>query len=304
MTTPTASVVICVYTEERWDAILRCLDGVSKQTLTPLEVFVSVDHNPEMHQRLVREVSPLHPSVNFLDASEGPRGIGTARNTGANAATAEIVAFLDDDAAPEPGWLAALITPFAESDVLVAAGRVIPNWLGTNKAPWWFPPEYLWIVGSTWRGFGKDHSEVRNPVGASMAVRRSVLNELNGFDPSIVYCNDETDLCLRIRKAHPESRVLYAPESIINHEVPAARQNPRYFFKRCWTEGMGKGKTSENHGRGTLMRELDYCIRYLTTGVLGSLVTLRLGRVVFLVGGFGTTLIGWIYSRTKRALAK
>lgn len=304
MSTPTAAIVICVYTEERWDAILRCLEGVSQQTLNPLEVVVSVDHNPSMHQRLVREVAPLYPSVQFLDATEGPRGIGTARNTGAWATTADIVAFLDDDAAPEPGWLAGLVATFDDPTVLVAAGRVVPNWLGATKAPWWFPPEYLWIVGSTWRGFGKDHSDVRNPVGASMAVRRSVLEEVGGFDSSIKYCNDETDLCLRIAKRHTGSRVLFAPDSVINHEVPAARQRPRYFFKRCWTEGIAKGMTSETHGRGTLMRELDYCVRYLTTGVLGSLFTLRWGRVVFLVGGFGTTLVGWVYSRTKRALAK
>jgi GT2 family glycosyltransferase len=302
MTTPTVSVVICVHTEERWSAIVRCLEAVERLTLTPNEIFVSVDHNPGMFQRLTDELSSRFPNVQFLNGTEGPSGIGSARNAGIRAASSEFVAFLDDDAAPEPQWLEGLVAPFVEPDIHVVAGRVLPNWLEAKGAPRWFPPEYLWIVGATWRGFGNMPSDVRNPIGASMAARRTTLNLINGFSPKVVYGNDETDLCLRIVKSIPAARVRYAPDSIINHEVSRARQAPRYYFKRCWIEGVAKGMTTNDHGRGTLLRELDYCVRFLTTGVLGSLATLRLGRVFFLVGGFGTTLVGWIYSRTRQAL--
>jgi GT2 family glycosyltransferase len=301
MTTPTVSVVIIVYTEERWDAIVRCLEGVDRLTLTPNEIFMAVDHNPAMFQRLTEELAPRFPKVQFINCTDGPNGTWV-RNTGIGAATSEIVAFIDDDAAPEPQWLEGLVAPFVEPDIHVVAGRVIPNWLGAKKAPRWFPPEYLWIVGATWRGFGKTPSDVRNAIGASMAARRAALNLVNGFSSDISHANDDTDLCLRIVKSIPGARIRYAPDSIVNHEVPRARQNPRFYFKRCWKEGVAKGMTTDIHGRGTLLRELDYCVRFLTTGVLGSLVTLRLGRVVFLVGGFGTTLVGWIYSRTRQAL--
>lgn len=301
MTTPTVSVVIIVYTEERWDAIVRCLEGVDRLTLTPNEIFMAVDHNPAMFQRLTNELSPRFPSVQFINCTEGANGTWV-RNIGIGAATSEIVAFIDDDAAPEPQWLEGLVAPFVEPDIHVVAGRVIPNWLGAKKAPRWFPPEYLWIVGATWRGFGKVPSDVRNAIGASMAARRATLNLVNGFSSNISHANDDTDLCLRIVKSIPGARIRYAPDSIVNHEVPSARQKPRFYFKRCWKEGVAKGMTTDIHGRGTLLRELDYCVRFLTTGVLGSLVALRLGRVLFLVGGFGTTLVGWIYSRTRQAL--
>jgi GT2 family glycosyltransferase len=186
----------------------------------------------------------------------------------------------------------------------VVAGLVKPVWIGAEHAPSWLPPEYYWVMGATWRGFGSDAADIRNPIGASMAIRRDLLTHIGGFDVDIRYGADETDVCFRIRSSFPGTRTVYAPRSEVLHEVSPARQTVKYFFRRCWIEGIAKGSTSERHGRGTLMRELDYCVRYLTTGVIGSLVTLRLGRVACLVGGFSTTLAGWIVSRTRKIAAR
>jgi len=297
-----ASVVICAYTDARWDSIVRALEGVAEQTMEPLDVILAVDHNPALAERFRNELQPRFAFLTVALADSGPSGIGSARNIGIAHSRGDVVVFLDDDAAPKPDWLREIVAPLNDQTIGVVAGLVTPAWVGAERAPRWLPPEYYWVMGATWRGFGSDASDIRNPIGASMAIRRDLLNGVGGFDLGFTYNNDETDLCFRIREAFPGTRTVFAPKSEILHEVSPARQTLKYFFRRCWVEGIAKGSTSERHGRGTLMRELDYCVRYLTTGVLGSLVTLRLGRVMCLVGGFGCTLVGWIYSRTKRAL--
>ena len=297
-----ASVVICAYTDQRWDSMVRAIEGVARQTVTPSDVVLAVDNNPSLADRFTTELVPRFPFLTVALADTGSSGIGYARNIGISHSRGDAVVFLDDDATPEATWLEEILRPFADPSVGMVGGLVTPLWVGASRPPRWMPPEYLWVMGATWRGFGGDGSDIRNPIGASMAIRRSLLEGVGGFDLNILYGNDETDLCFRIRESFPGTRTVFARKSEIHHEVSPSRQSIRYFFRRCWIEGVAKGLTSERHGRGTLMRELDYCVRYLTTGVLGSLITLRFGRVVCLVGGFSTTLIGWIYSRTKKAL--
>ena len=298
-----ASVVICAYTEDRWDSIVRALEGVSQQTHQPRDVILAVDHNSALAARFTAELVPRFPSLTVALENEGPSGIGSARNVGIAHSRGDVVVFLDDDAAPQTQWLEEIIRPFADLTVGVVAGLVTPVWVGAKGAPHWLPPEYYWVMGATWRGFGSDANDIRNPIGASMAIRRELLEKVGGFDLGFTYNNDETDLCFRIRAASPGTRTVYAPLSEVLHEVSPARQTMKYFFRRCWVEGIAKGSTSERHGRGTLMRELDYCVRYLTTGVLGSLITLRFGRVICLVGGFSTTLAGWVVSRLRNSAA-
>lgn len=298
-----ASVVICAYTEERWDSIVRAVEGVFQQTHQPMDVILAVDHNPALAARFEDELCVRFPALTVALENTGPSGIGSARNVGIANSRGDVVVFLDDDAAPRTTWLEEIVRPFSDRTVGVVAGLVTPVWIGAQRAPRWLPPEYFWVMGATWRGFGSDAADIRNPIGASMAIRRDLLVQVGGFDLGFTYNNDETDLCFRIRSAFPGTRTVYAPKSEVLHEVSPARQTLKYFFRRCWVEGMAKGSTSERHGRGTLMRELDYCVRYLTTGVIGSLVTLRLGRVVCLVGGFSATLTAWIVSRTKKMVA-
>ena len=77
------SVVICVYTEERWEDILAAVDSVRKQSLPPLETLLVVDHNERLLSRLTEEYAEqrLHEEVRVL-ANAGPRGLSAGRNTG------------------------------------------------------------------------------------------------------------------------------------------------------------------------------------------------------------------------------
>jgi glucosyl-dolichyl phosphate glucuronosyltransferase len=97
------SVIICAYTVERWDDTMQAVASVQAQQPTPNEIILVVDHNPELLTRLAEGL----PGVRVV-SSTNERGSSGARNTGVALATGDIVAFLDDDAVAQPGWLAAL----------------------------------------------------------------------------------------------------------------------------------------------------------------------------------------------------
>ncbi|MBO0516878.1 glycosyltransferase family 2 protein, partial [Streptomyces beijiangensis] len=106
------SVVICVYTEDRWEDILAAVDSVVHQSLPALETLLVVDHNPALLVRLGQEYKEhtgakehtRDGEVRVL-ANAGPRGLSAGRNTGIAASRGGIIAFLDDDAVAERDWL-------------------------------------------------------------------------------------------------------------------------------------------------------------------------------------------------------
>lgn len=91
------SVVICVYTEDRWDQIRAAIGSVRAQTLPSMETIIVVDRNPTLHKRLIA----TEPDASVVENREA-QGLSGGRNTGAALAQGEIIAFLDDDAAADP----------------------------------------------------------------------------------------------------------------------------------------------------------------------------------------------------------
>ena len=90
------SVIICAYTEERWDDTLRAVSSVQTQQPAPLEVILVFDYNPELHRGLAEQL----PDVRGVPNNNG-RGLSGARNAGVALATGDIVAFLRDIAIPQ-----------------------------------------------------------------------------------------------------------------------------------------------------------------------------------------------------------
>src|SRR2546427_4071232 len=114
------SVVICTYAEKRWDELVAAVSSLRTQTLPPEEIIVVIDHNPELLARVGSEL----PDVTGVE-NPGRRGLSDARNSGLAVARGDVVAFLDDDAAAEPEWLAVLAEGYAGGGV-VGGGGVAP----------------------------------------------------------------------------------------------------------------------------------------------------------------------------------
>src|SRR6266496_4789742 len=94
------SVVICTYTEKRWDTLVAGITSVQQQSMPPYEIIVVSDNNPALAARLQVQLTGITVAENH-----GTRGISTARNVGVALASGDIVAFIDDDAIADKDWL-------------------------------------------------------------------------------------------------------------------------------------------------------------------------------------------------------
>lgn len=294
---PTAAVVICAYTEARWDLTGKAVESVERQSHPPDEVVLVVDHNDTLLRR-ARAAWPAHTVI----ANELEKGLSGARNTGVGATSAAVVAFLDDDATADPRWLEQLLSHFTDLGVGGAGGLVRPAW--SDRQPWWLPDEFLWVVGCSYRGLPESVARIRNPIGANMAFRRDLILATGGFTAGVgrvgalpVGC-EETELSIRVRRLGFE--IVYDPTAVVDHVVPAERADFSYFIRRCFNEGRSKAAVSKLVGASdALESERHYVRRTLPSGALRSLSRGALGRAAAIPAGLVATTLGYAWSQVR-----
>lgn len=273
----TVTVVVCAYTEERWNDIRAAIDSLREQTAPVHQIVLVIDHNAD----LLAAAREAFPDVRCLP-NTGPQGLSGARNCGVAAATGDVVAFLDDDAAAEPGWVAALAAAYRDATVVGVGGGVLPAWQAPR--PRWFPDEFLWTVGCSYTGLPTGRAEIRNPIGANMSFRRSVFESVGGFDPLMGRLGkdaagcEETEFSIRARASVPGARVLLEPDARCRHTVTADRVTRRYFRRRCRAEGRSKALVSRLSGtEAALETERRYVRETLPRGVVRGVADLCRG---------------------------
>ena len=221
---PTVSVVVCAYTERRWGLLLLAVESVRAQDPKPDRCIVVVDHN----DLLLRRARAALPADVEVIANEATPGLSGARNTAIAHATTEVIAFLDDDAAAEPQWLATLLGHYASPTVVGVGGVAEAVW-PEHKRPRWFPPEFDWVVGCSYIGLPQAVAPVRNPIGCSMSLRSASVAAVGGFDAAMgrvgtvpLGC-EETELAVRIRQNVAGAQFLHVPGARVRHHVSPER---------------------------------------------------------------------------------
>ena len=297
---PSVSVIICAYTERRWRDLAAAVRSATAQSVAPLEVIVVSDHNPELLDRVSREL----PQAVAL-GNDQPRGLSGARNTGVRVARGEVLAFLDDDAVAAPDWLVNLLAPYRDPAVIGVGGSIAPLW--PVARPRFMPDEFDWVVGCTYRGLPTTTSPVRNLIGANMSLRRGVFDAVGGFRTDVgrvgtrpIGC-EETELCIRAAQRMPGTRMVYAPQARVRHCISDERTRLRYFRDRCWSEGLSKAVVSRHAGRvHGLSSERRYVTSTLPRGVaraMRDMIVRRdaggVARAAAIVAGVAITTAGY-----------
>jgi GT2 family glycosyltransferase len=182
---PSISVVVCTYNGSRH--LPACLEAVRRLEYPSYEVIVVDDGSTDGS-------APIAESYGVRVISVPNGGLSRARNIGAEAANGKIVAYLDDDAAPDPHWLQYLADTFVRTGCAAAGGPNIP------------PPGAGDVAECVARSPGGpvhvlvSDTEAEHVPGCNMAVRVSALEALGGFDPQFHVAGDDVDLCWRIRE--------------------------------------------------------------------------------------------------------
>ncbi|AYC42424.1 glycosyltransferase [Streptomyces griseorubiginosus] len=310
MSGPDVSVVICAYTEDRWEDILAAVASVRAQSYPARETLLVVDHNPALLDRLVKEYKEVDEVRVFANA--GPRGLSAGRNTGIAASRGEVIAFLDDDAVAERDWLRHFAGAYADPQVMAVGGRTVPIW-ASGRRPAWFPEEFDWVVGCTYRGLPSGLVRVRNVLGGNASFRRSAFDAAGGFATGIGRDGDkrplgceETELCIRLSRARPDAVLLIDDRAVIHHRVPETREHFGYFRTRAYAEGLSKALVARSVGAGKgLESERRYATRVLPSGVVRGLRDAALarpggaGRAGAIVAGVLTAAGGYVVGTVR-----
>lgn len=197
---PSITAVVCAYNEEK--RIGDCLASLARVDYPGFQVVVCDDGSTDRTLELAR-----HSPFEVLDLPHG--GLSAARNEGLAAARGDIVAYLDADAACHPEWPYHLALAFDDPDVVVAGGPNLPFPEAdlVERAVAFSPGNPVEVL------VGDDRAE--HVPGCNMAVRRSALNEIGGFDPGYTAAGDDVDVCWRVLDRG--GRIAFTPAAQVYH---------------------------------------------------------------------------------------
>jgi glycosyltransferase involved in cell wall biosynthesis len=226
---PACSVVVCTY--KRPLQLQACLTSLRRVNYPQFEVVVVQNHAEDAGARDIAEGEGAHYFA------EPARGLSRARNRGARASSGEIVAYLDDDAVADPGWLAAIVREFSDERVMAVTGRIVPANVETEAerifaaaGGFSLGDESLlvldrsnnrWFELACFGGIGN---------GGNMAFRKAAFDRWPGFDERlgagtpIAGGEEHYAFFSLIERGF---RVVHAPDAVVRHPFPASIEELR-----------------------------------------------------------------------------
>ena len=217
-TWPKISVVVCTFNGRR--TIRECLEGIGKLHYPNYETIVVDDGSTDGAGDIAAEYD-----VRLIRTEN--QGLSAARNLGWQSATGEIVAYIDDDASPDPDWLTYLAAAFLKEEYAGVGGPNIPvpddgdtaNCIANSPGG----PAHVLL----------SDCEAEHIPGCNMAFRRSWLEAINGFDPQFRQAGDDVDVCWRTRERG--GKLGFSPAAMVWHHY-------RRTVRAYWKQQMGYGK--------------------------------------------------------------
>ncbi len=242
MPLPKISAIICTHNRDAY--LGAAIDTLLDQDFEDYEVIV-VDNGSTDTTRAVVEARLPHPRLRYL--YEPTLGLSVARNTGAEAAQGEIVAYLDDDAEASRGWLSALHKVYARHEKLaIAGGKVTLLWPPGRSCPPWLSTDMSGSLGAY--DLGDELVSITQPGltprGLNYSLRKAFLEEVGGFDLKLgrvgknLLSNEE--LFMTQQALQGGWQVFYVPEALVAHNVAPERMVPSWFLRRSWWQGISE----------------------------------------------------------------
>ena len=214
---PRFTVAVCSYNGSR--TIRETLEGLERIEYPNFEVIVVNDGSTDATAAIAAE-------YNCRVITTENRGLSSARNVALRAAGGDIIAYLDDDAIPDPHWLHYLVETF-RNVAYAAVG-------GPNIAP----PNPTTIADCVDNAPGNPvHVLITDEIaehlpGCNIAIRKSALEAVDGFDPTFRVAGDDVDLCWRLQQRG--WKLGFSPGAMVLH-------HRRHTIRGYWKQQKGYG---------------------------------------------------------------
>ena len=252
-----ATVLICTY--NRADLLGETLDSLARSRADQLRWnVVVVDNNSTDHTLdvVTSRIADYPVALRYL--FEPRQGKSHALNTGLAETDAAIIVFTDDDVRVGEGWLEEACRPLLavteDSGIDYTGGPVRPIW--EQPCPAWLDDTRSDLWGTlAILDYGPDsfvfEERRRVPLGANMAVRRTLIDRIGGFDPALgrrgasLLGQEQAEFFCRSRAAG--ARGLYVPEMSLHHHVPARRLTRDYFRQWWYWKGVSRSRLEQRH---------------------------------------------------------
>jgi len=229
---------------------------------TEYEIIV-VDNAPQPTPDLETLCDPsIQPPVTYIH--EQCNGLHNARHAGGRAASGGILVYIDDDVICPRGWLSAMVSSFAvDSNITMVAGRV--NLQYESDAPVWLSQYEPFLSRLDMGDKPMLANQFLSPVGCNMAVLKSVLFSVGGFNPDsfgdnknqYFRGNGENGLAKKVWNAG--YKIYYNPHAWLFHRVPQYRMTHGYLQRRIFKSGIEGNYTYFRYQQPSLGRLVLRC---------------------------------------------
>lgn len=234
----------------RLDYLTDALYSLGKQNFpkSDYEIIV-VDNNPA--PVIFKKIDEFNRSADHVVryVHEPHQGATEARHAGARVALGEILVYTDDDVIVSTDWLKSILDPFQNPRVGCAGGKTIAQW--DVPTPQWFSQLKHMALGML--DLGDQTLELKGCQiwSNNLAVRKSVLYEVGGYNPDIygggtdgrIWHTGDGECGLEKKILEHGYKLIYEPRAWMYHRVSAARATKEYFYKRSFIAAVASSFT-------------------------------------------------------------
>lgn len=292
---------------DRYSDFQEAAESILDQTYDSVELVIVVDGTDEVYNQVQLDYGD-HSGIKIHCNSQN-RGLSYSRNIGAEIATGDIVAFMDDDATASSDWAEHIIGGYERHNALAVGGRMLPDWVAGK--PEHLPEEFYFLIGVTYRGFPEEEGYVRNTFSSNLSFKKQTFLSLGGFKTEMGKRGEndlqggETELCVRLEHETGE-QVVYIPEATVSHKIYNYRTDRRWLLERAFWQGYSKRRLGETNS-GSTESEQEYLsillTRFFPDRVCQLIKSPSLKRVDKLVMLFSLTFmvgLGYFYALLAR----
>jgi len=203
---PSISVIVIDYKKNN-PYLSECLDAIERQTYNNFEIILETDH----------PLNLKYPKLTIVNYGGKYISPANKRDHGAKIAKGEILAFIDDDAYPDPHWLENIVPHFKNKNITGVGGPGItpPNVSWQEAASGWASASPMGAGLYNYRFFHEKKQFVDDYPSMNLSVRKKDFIDVGGYDSNF-WPGEDTKLCLdlthKLRK-----KIIYDPKAVVFH---------------------------------------------------------------------------------------